>query len=194
MTKSESVTVAQARRITLAAQGFADPALGTVPGVRHARRVIRRLGQFQIDSVNVLARAHYLPLYSRLGPYPTELLTTVSTGRRRDLFEYWGHEAALIDVRLQPHLRWRMAGAADTAWGSLRRLAKEQPELVAWVLEEVGDKGPLTARAIQLDLPRGKTNWGWNWSIAKQALECLFWAGEVTASCRNSQFERVYDL
>ncbi|WP_018353574.1 winged helix-turn-helix domain-containing protein [Longispora albida] len=193
MSIPDSLSLAQARRITLAAQGFTDPRPAVVPDARHARRVIRRLGQIQIDSVNILARAHFLPLYSRLGPYPHELLGKVSTGKKRDLFEYWGHEASLIDVRLQPHLRWRMAEAHTKAWGGMRRIAEEKPELVAWVLAEVAAKGPLTSREIEHDVPKARGSW-WNWSEAKRALEYLFWAGEVTSSHRNGQFERVYDL
>ncbi|MBG6138122.1 winged helix-turn-helix domain-containing protein [Longispora fulva] len=193
MSIPDTLTLAQARRVTLAAQGFADPLPTGVPDARHARRVIGRLGQIQIDSVNILARAHHMPLYSRLGPYPHDLLTRVSTGPKRALFEYWGHEAALIDVRLHPHLRWRMASALDGAWGGMRRVAAEQPELVRWILDEVRAKGPMTAREIEHDVPKKKGGW-WNWSVAKQALEYLFWAGEVTTSHRNGQFERVYEM
>ncbi len=194
MAAVESLSLAQARRVALAALGFADPRPAGTVNLRHVRRVIGRIGQIQMDSVNVLARAHYLPLYSRLGPYPTSLLERASTGRRRDLFEYWGHEASLIDVRLQPYLRWRMARARDDAWGSMRRIVTDQPDLVEWVFAEVRDKGPLTAREIEHDAPRRKDQWGWNWSVVKQALEYLFWAGRVTTARRNGQFERVYDL
>ncbi len=194
MAAVESLSLAQARRVALAALGFADPRPPGTVNLRHVRRVIGRIGQIQMDSVNVLARAHYLPLYSRLGPYPTPLLERASTGRRRDLFEYWGHEASLIDVRLQPYLRWRMARARDDAWGGMRRIVTDQPDLVEWVFAEVRDKGPLTAREIEHDAPRRKDQWGWNWSVVKQALEYLFWAGRVTTARRNGQFERVYDL
>ncbi len=190
----ESLSLAQARRVALAALGFADPRPAGAVDVRHLRRVVDRIGQIQMDSVNVLARAHYLPLYSRLGSYPTALLERASTGRRRELFEYWGHEASLIDVRLQPYLRWRMARVLDDAWGGMRRIVTEQPDLVEWVFAEVRDKGPLTAREIEHDAPRRKDQWGWNWSVVKQALEYLFWAGRVTTARRNGQFERVYDL
>ncbi|MEV1286949.1 crosslink repair DNA glycosylase YcaQ family protein [Micromonospora sp. NPDC049679] len=194
MTVPESLSLSQARRIALAAQGFTDPPPGGVPDLRHLRRVLGRVGLLQMDSVNVLQRAHYLPLYSRLGPYPTALLDRAAYGRPRELFEYWGHEASLIPVALQPALRWRMAAAHTHAWGGMRRIAVEQPELVAWVLDEVRAKGPLTAAEIEHDAPRETGNWGWNWSAVKRALEFLFWAGEVTAASRNSAFARVYDL
>jgi uncharacterized protein YcaQ len=188
----ESLSAAQARRIALAAQGFADPRPGAVPDRRHLRRVLARTGLLQIDSVNVLQRAHYLPPYSRLGPYPTALLDTVAYRRPRELFEYWGHEASLLPMRLHPYLRWRMADGHS--WGGVARIAKEQPQLVKWVLGEVRDKGPLTAAEVEADVPRRTGNWGWNWSDAKRALEWLFWKGEVLVAHRNTAFARVYDV
>ncbi|HEX2770900.1 MAG TPA: crosslink repair DNA glycosylase YcaQ family protein, partial [Micromonosporaceae bacterium] len=194
MAAPESLSLAQARRVTLAAQGFADAPPGGPVTRRHLRRVLDRVGLIQMDSVNVLQRAHYLPLYSRLGPYPTDLLDRAAYRRPRELFEYWGHEASLIPVALQPALRWRMAAARDEAWGGMRRIAVEQPKLVAWVLDEVRVKGPLTAAEIEHDAPRETGNWGWNWSVVKRALEFLFWAGEVTAAARTSGFARLYDV
>jgi uncharacterized protein YcaQ len=190
----ESLSVAQARRITLAAQGFTDPRPGGATDLRHLRRVLRRLHLIQMDSVNVLQRAHFMPLYSRLGPYPTALLDRAAYRKPRLLFEFWGHEASLIDVELQPLFRWRMARAQDYAWGNMRRIVAEQPDLVAWVLDEVRDRGPLTAAEIEHDAPRSKDHWGWNWSVVKQALEWLFYSGEVTAAERTTSFARRYDL
>ncbi|MBO4209724.1 winged helix-turn-helix domain-containing protein [Micromonospora echinofusca] len=194
MAVPESLSPAQARRIALAAQGFTDPAPTGAPTRRHLRRVLDRVGLIQMDSVNVLQRAHYLPLYSRLGPYPTGLLDTAAYRRPRSLFEYWGHEASLVPVELHPLLRWRMATARTSAWGGMRRIAEEQPELVAWVRDEVAARGPVTAAEIEHDAPRTTGHWGWNWSTVKRALEFLFWAGEVTAADRTGSFARRYDL
>ncbi len=110
-----NLTTTQARRIALAAQGFTRPRPGLDGEVasRHVNRIIERLGFFQIDSVNVLARAHYMPLFSRLGPYDRELLHRAASRRPRRLFEYWAHEAALVDVKLWQAFQFRMdSGAA----------------------------------------------------------------------------------
>jgi uncharacterized protein YcaQ len=194
MTSLETLSVAQARRVTLAAQGFTDPKPGGATDLRHLRRVLRRLHLIQMDSVNVLQRAHFMPLYSRLGPYPPALLERAAYARPRELFEFWGHEASLIRADLQPLFRWRMARAGEYAWGNMRRVVAEQPDLVAWVLDEVRDRGPITASEIEHDAPRRKDHWGWNWSVVKQALEWLFWSGQVTAAERTTSFARRYDL
>ena len=191
---ADSLSVAQARRVTLAAQGFADPKPGGATDMRHLRRVLRRVHLIQMDSVNVLQRAHFMPLYSRLGPYPVELLERAAYRRPRDLFEFWGHEASLITTDLQPLFRWRMSRAAELAWGGMRRVSEEQPELVDRVLGVVRDRGPITAAEIEHDEPRRKDNWGWNWSAVKQALEWLFYTGQITAAERTTSFARRYDL
>ena len=130
--RRERLSAAEARRVALAAQGFAEPPLTRAVDTRALRsRVFDRVGLIQIDSVNVLQRAHYLPPFSRLGQYDIGLLDKLSHYAPRRLFEYWGHEASLIPVELQPHLRWRMRRAHDDAWGGMRRIATERPELVA---------------------------------------------------------------
>ncbi|NJC68262.1 winged helix-turn-helix domain-containing protein [Planosporangium thailandense] len=187
-----SLSLAQARRIALAAQGFADRRPTGTIDLRHLRRVVRRVGLLQMDSVNVLMRAHYMPLYSRLGPYPRDLLDRAAYRPPRELFEYWGHEASLIPVSLQPALRWRMAGGH--AWGGVSRISRERPDLVRWVLDEVRTRGPLTAAEIEDDAPVRREHWGWNWSDVKTALEALFWSGEVMAARRNGAWARVYDV
>lgn len=191
----DTLTIAQARRVALAAQGFTDPAPTGTPTLRHLRRVLGRTGLLQMDSVNVLQRAHYLPLYSRLGPYPMGLLERATYERPRALFEYWAHEASLLPVELHPLMRWRMAAAASHAWGGMLRIARDQPKLVAWVLDEVRAKGPVSAAEIEADAtPKRQVNWGWNWSDVKRALEWLFYCGEVTSARRNGAWARLYDL
>jgi uncharacterized protein YcaQ len=189
----DTISLRLARKIALGAQGFTDPLASGVPDVRHLRRVLRRVGLLQMDSVNVLMRAHYMPLYSRLGPYPTSLLDRAAYRGPRELFEYWGHEASLLPVALHPVMRWRMK--RGHTWGPPSRLAKEKPELVKRVLDEVRERGPVAAADIEDPTERVQHfNWGWNWNEVKTALEYLFYAGEVAAAARNSAWARLYDV
>ncbi len=190
---SESLSLAEARRIALAAQGFADlrPA-GTITR-RHLQRVLQRTQLLQIDSVNVLARAHYLPLFARLGAYPRTLLEASAWGVKKTLFEYWAHEASLLPVELQPLLRWRMARAerGEGTWGRLKPFAAERRSEAEAILQRIAREGPLAAS--DLEGQKGAGGW-WGWSDAKSALEQLFWSGRVTTATRRPSFERVYDL
>ena len=163
--------------------------------MRTLARTVARTGVLQIDSVNVLQRAHYMPLFSRMGPYDTDLLHRAAGRSPRRLVEYWAHVAAFMPVDLWPYMQHRMARARTEAWGGPRSIAERRPDLVSWVYDEVRARGPVTARQVEGDLPRAASeNWGWNWSETKQALEFLFFAGEVTASGRTPQFERLYDV
>jgi hypothetical protein len=191
---TEKLSPAQARRVALAAQGFALPRPSRPMGIRDVQAAATRLGQFQIDSVNVVTRAHYLPLFSRFGPYHPGLLERAAYQPPRRLFEYWGHAASLIDVQLQPLLRFRMQAGYRDVWSSVERAAQQQPQLVERVLQEVARRGPVSARQLEHEEVRDRSSWGWNWSSVKTVLEWLFYAGEVTSARRNSQFERVYDL
>jgi uncharacterized protein len=190
----DRLSAAQARRVALAAQGFGDPRPADAPSGWAVRRLFDRVGVVQIDSVNVLQRAHYLPLFSRAGPYDLALLERAAHYAPRRLFEYWGHEASLIPVALQPALRWRMERAADDAWGGMRRIQRDRPELVTQVLDEVRARGPIAASdVVEEEIPAARTGPWWDWSDVKRAFEWLFWSGQIT-SARRRGFERLYDL
>jgi uncharacterized protein YcaQ len=187
----ERLPAGLARRIALAAQGFAEPRPESA-GTRQLRRTTERLAVVQIDSVNVLSRSHYLPFFSRLGSYPRAALDDL-TARRHAVFEYWAHEASFLPVRLQPYLRWRMAAAAEHAWGNMVRIQRERPDFVADVLDRVRTTGPLKASDLA-EPKRARPGTMWNWHEGKVALEWLFFTGEITATHRTTAFEKVYDL
>ena len=184
-----------ARRIALAAQGFARPR-PDVATMRHLQRVVGDIGVVQVDSVNVLVRSHYLPFFSRLGPYDRALLDRARDVAPRRLVEYWAHEASLVPPPTWPLLDFRMRRAREDSWGGMRAVAREHPDLVAAVRAEVVAHGPLTSREVEValehDQPREREEWGWNWSLVKTALEHLFWAGEISSAGRTAQFERRY--
>ena len=191
------LSAAQARRIALAAQGFTDPRPSGRVTARHVRRVVDRIAILQIDSVNVFSRAHYLPVFARLGAYPRDVLDRMTAYTpnpvRPELFEYWGHAASLIPVEHQPLLRWRMQRAHVEPWPAIRRIAREKPNLLADIRDLVAEAGPI--RAGDTGIPRRAPRAGhmWNWHDGKVALEYLFYAGEVTTAKRVN-FERFYDL
>lgn len=197
------LSAAQARRLALAAQGFGRPRPRGRVDTRRLRRAIDDVGLLQLDSVNVFCRSHYMPVFSRLGPYPRPALDRLAwhengdgkTRRAgaRDLVEYWGHEASLLPVELQPLLRWRMARADALAWKGVARVAAEQPELLEFVLGVVRDRGPIRASDLAAKGRRRAPGEMWNWSEEKTALEYLFFAGRVCAA-RRVNFERHYDL
>jgi len=179
--------------VALAAQGFAEQR-PEAPSGPNLKRLTRRLGLLQIDSVNVLVRAHFMPAFSRLGTYDVGLIDKAAyDGKRRHLFEYWGHEASLLPIELYPLLRWRMADAErmENMWGGIARAQREQAEYVERILDEVRAKGPISASDLE-EGGGGKGSW-WGWSDGKRALEYLFWSGRVTTATRRN-FERVYDL
>ncbi|GAA3683268.1 winged helix-turn-helix domain-containing protein [Arthrobacter ginkgonis] len=190
---SARMTLSQARRIALAAQGLhrerpAGPATAGSVG-----RTFARLELLQIDAVNVLTRAHYLPLFSRLGPYDTALLDRLAEVAPRRMVEYWAHEASFVrpghfaDLRAWQRRRWMGEWAAE---GPLQRALGDA------ILALLEASAPLTARQVAEHLghagPRDGSGWGWNWNHAKRALEILFAAGEVGSVGRTSQFERRY--
>ena len=179
----------QAVRVFLGAQGFGDRRPSGRVDARHFARVVRRLRLLQIDSVNVLTRAHYLPVFARLGPYPREALDRwIYQGRH--MFEYWCHEQSYAPVGFHPMMRSRMRAMRDHRWKRVRELLEHEPEYVRSVLEEVGDRGPIPARL--LSDPGEKTGPWWGYGKGKVALAWLFATGQVAVAHRVN-FERWYD-
>ncbi len=191
---SRTLSAQQARRIALAAQGLAAPRPPGPVTRRGFRKLVDHLGGLQLDSVNVFARAHYMPVFSRLGSYDRGLLDSEAWGRRPSLFEYWGREAMLLPLATQPLWRWRMADGRDPHLRrktGLSEFYNVRKGYVDEVLAEIGRRGPVTGGDFAPEGPR-KSGW-WEWSEGKLALEWLFRAGLVSVKTRRG-FERVYDI
>lgn len=194
-----TMSAAVARRTALAAQGFADPRPAGTPTRRHLAKVLSRVQLFQLDSVNVAVRAHYMPLFSRLGAYPMELVDDAAWShhvrRPRLLTEYWAHEASLIPIADWPLLRWRMRHFAQPGIRYFQQ-ARTDTALLSDVLATVKELGPLGAGAVERELgltaQRAGGGW-WNRSTVKRACEYLFAVGELSTGARRG-FERLYDL
>jgi hypothetical protein len=195
------MSAAAARRVAIAAQGLAEARPTAQPGRRHLAKALGRTQLLQLDSVNVAVRAHYMPLFSRLGPYPATLLEEAawspSSRRPRLLVEYWAHVASLIPVQDWPLFRERMqryAEGSQNYYESVRR----NNALIDDVLAVVKERGPISAGPIEDELGGGartarvKGGW-WNRSDVKRTCEYLFAAGELTTGTRRG-FERLYDL
>ena len=190
---TQTISLAEARRIALAAQGFGRRKPNGSAGWRRIRGAIERMGLLQIDSVCAVCRSHYLPVYSRIGAYDAARLDTGTYHpRRREMFEYWGHEASFLPFAMHPLLRWRMARARrlDGIYSGTARFVRERADFVANTLAAVRDRGPVTARELN---DGGRSGGMWERHDAKVALEYLFWTGQVTSATRRG-FERIYDL
>lgn len=181
-------SVDEARRIALAAQGFDRPRVSGRVDNRHFRRVLDTVGLVQIDSVNVLARAHYMPFFSRLGAYDPAALDRLTWGSGR-LFEYWGHEASFIPVERYGLFRHRMEGGRRNWWRREELLQRRAEEATALV-EHIRTNGPVVHGEIH-DGDR-RAGW-WGWSDTKQLLEALFTTGDLAVGDRRN-FARLYDV
>jgi len=192
------LTSRQARRIAVAAQGFAEPTPAGAVTRAHLKRLVSRIQVLQLDSVSVAVRAHYAPIFSRLGPYDRGLLERAawshSARSPRLLVEYWAHEAALVAVDDWPLLRWRMREYADGRWG--KEIVRKNRQLAADVVAAVAELGPSTAGQIEAHLaaePRGRKGPWWDRSDTKWVAEALFASGTLTTATRVG-FARHYDL
>lgn len=182
------LSVHEARRVALAAQGFGRPRPSGRVDRRHFRRALDDMGLIQIDSVNVLVRSQELPLFARLGPHPRTLIDDAT--RDGELFEYWVHVASHMPTKHHHLMRWKMS--RDHSWKDVNAIARERPEFVREVLERLWRDGPLTSADLsQRQGPKGQ--W-WDWDAGKTVLEYLFWKGQVSVTRRAGDFARLYDL
>ena len=194
-----TLSAAQARRVAVAAQGFAEARPGGPITRAHLRRLISRIQVLQLDSVSVAVRAHYAPVFSRLGPYDRDVLDRAawahSARSPRLLVEYWAHEAALMAVDDWPLMRWRMGQYRHGRWAT--HIVKANPKLAEKIVAAVGELGPSTAGQIEAHLatatrgPRG--DWWGSRTDTKWVAEALFAAGTLTTATRVG-FARHYDL
>ncbi|HZK05412.1 MAG TPA: crosslink repair DNA glycosylase YcaQ family protein [Actinomycetaceae bacterium] len=191
-----SLTLSQARRLVLRAQGIDRPP-ARAPRRGGVGRAAARLGVIQIDSVNVLTRAHYMPLYSRLGRYPREELDRLFSAPPRRLLEQWGHEACLVTPEVHRLLAPLRKGWVRRHLGSTE---KKYPGVMDAVHRVIGEHGPATGREVQIHLAeeypapvRTGRGW-WNWTAVKSAIELAFHGGSIASAGRTASFERRYDL
>lgn len=190
----DSLSLSEARRIALAAQGFDRARPAGAVDARHLRRVIRQVGLLQIDSVSVLLPAHYQVPFSRLGPYDRARLDDLIY-RKREFTEQWAHEASIIPVEHWPLIRHHL-GPHERRWGALDELMRENADYASRVLDEVRARGPVVAGDIsEPDGSRGRGGGWWGWTMAKATLEAHFARGAVAiAERRSAGFARAYDL
>ena len=192
----DELTIVEARSLALAAQGFDKPRSKSKSSTADAVEVIKKLGVIQIDSVNVLVRSQELPLFTRLGDHDRNAINKATAQSK--IFEYWGHEAAILPVEIQPLFRWKM-NAARTGkikhWG-LTSFYADNKAFVKRILKHVETNGPVTARELSTRTQKkgaDKKTW-WDWDEAKTALEYLFLAGQLMSCGRGSDFARIYDI
>ena len=191
----DALSIADARALALAAQGFDTPRPASKATQRHVNSLISRLGVIQIDSVNVLVRSQELPLFSRLGNHDRNAIPKATESQK--IFEYWGHEAAHLPVEIHPLFRWKMEAARlgkARHWG-LTSFYDDNKAFVKRMLKNVETNGPTTARELSTRTEKrgaDKKTW-WDWDEAKVGLEYLFLTGQLMSRGRGTDFARIYD-
>jgi len=193
------LTLAQARRTALRAAGLDRARPGGPATARHVGAVVDRLGVVQIDSVNVFARAHLVPLYARLGAFDPALVDQAANRSPRRLVEAWAHMASFVRPETYRLLGWRRERYLHEAWGMVRDVPLQHAPEVEDIRTLLKEEGPLTAQQVHARLgaehpPRPDEVWGWNWTVSKSVLEYLFFTGQAASAGRNGAFERRYDL
>ena len=191
----DALSIADARALALAAQGFDTPRPANKATQRHVNSLISRLGVIQIDSVNVLVRSQELPLFSRLGNHDRNAIPKATESQK--IFEYWGHEAAHLPVEIHPLFRWKMEAARlgkARHWG-LTSFYDDNKAFVKRMLKHVETNGPTTSRELSTRTEKrgaDKKTW-WDWDESKTALEYLFLTGQLMSRGRGTDFARIYD-
>jgi len=191
----DALSIADARALALAAQGFDTPRPASKATQRHVNSLISHLGVIQIDSVNVLVRSQELPLFSRLGNHDRNAIPKATESQK--IFEYWGHEAAHLPVEIHPLFRWKMEAARlgkARHWG-LTSFYDDNKAFVKRMLKHVETNGPTTARELSTQTEKrgaDKKSW-WDWDESKTALEYLFLTGQLMSRGRGTDFARIYD-
>jgi hypothetical protein len=191
----DALSIADARALALAAQGFDTPRPAKKATQRHVNSLISRLGVIQIDSVNVLVRSQELPLFSRLGNHDRNAIPKATESQK--IFEYWGHEAAHLPVEIHPLFRWNMEAARlgkARHWG-LTSFYDDNKAFVKRMLKHVETNGPTTSRELSTRTEKrgaDKKTW-WDWDESKTALEYLFLTGQLMSRGRGTDFARIYD-
>jgi uncharacterized protein YcaQ len=188
----QSLSAAEARRIALAAQGFGRSRPGSA-GTRQLNLAVSRMATLQIDSVNVFARSHYMPLFSRVGPYDTAALDRLLFARRSPYVEYWAHMASFIPASDWGLFRFRMDDMRAKYGTKAEGWYQQNHEIVSWVRSELADRGPLRPAQIEHDAKEARRGPWWDWNVVKNALEYLWMFGEVAIAGRRG-FERRYGL
>ncbi len=191
---SDGLSRAEARGVALVAQGFHGQSRDSKPTATKIKHAVEQLNLLQIDSVNVLVRSHYLPLYARLGNYDRAVLDKrCFDNANRHYFECWAHEASLVPLALHPLMRWRMERAkrGDGIYTHIDNFARDNAEFLKSTLAFVQNNGPTRMRDIP-DSGKSAGAW-WGWSKGKLALETLFDQGHITTATRQG-FERIYDI
>ena len=188
-----SLSLSEARRITLAAQGFDRARPTGAVGARHIRRIIRQLGLLQIDYVNVVVPAHYQVLFSRLGPYKRSRLDDL-VYRGREFTEQWAHEASILPMETWPLLRHRMETHRVRPY-PFKSFLEQNAAYVDWVLEEVRARGPLTADDLESpDAAPLRAAESWYGTVSRAVLEAHFGRGALAVADRRPNFARAFDL
>jgi len=190
--RSASLSLSQARRIALAAQGFDRPRPAGKVDIRHIRRVIRQIGLLQLDFVNVLVPAHYLVLYSRLGAYERQRLNHL-VYQRREFIEQWAHEASIVPMELWPLLEYRRRDYQPYPNSPIMRI-KGKSKYLAQILDLIINNGAVTSQDLPPLRGPGRRPGDWHRSLPRWALECHFGCGAVAVADRLPNFQRVYDL